>query len=68
MNNLLRKTVAEVRFISGSALIGNRQHGDNALAADQHRMVFQYDTITIYGHDPARFARHPDGREEHPGN
>jgi redox-sensitive bicupin YhaK (pirin superfamily) len=26
------------------------------------------DNAPVHGHDPARFARHPDGREEHPGN
>ena len=26
------------------------------------------DTAPVHGRDPARFARHPDGREEHPGN
>jgi quercetin 2,3-dioxygenase len=26
------------------------------------------DTAPVHGRDPARFARHPGGREEHPGN
>jgi len=26
------------------------------------------DAAPVHGRDPARFARHPDGREEHPGN
>ena len=26
------------------------------------------DSAPVHGRDPARFARHPDGREEHPGN
>jgi len=26
------------------------------------------DTAPVHGRDPARFARHPDGREERPGN
>lgn len=26
------------------------------------------DTAPVHGRDPARFARHPDGREEYPGN
>lgn len=26
------------------------------------------DTAPVHGRDPARFARHPDGREEHPGS
>ncbi len=26
------------------------------------------DNAPVHGRDPARFARHPDGREEHPGN
>jgi hypothetical protein len=26
------------------------------------------DNAPVHGRDPARFARHPDGREEQPGN
>ena len=25
------------------------------------------DTAPVHGRDPTRFARHPNGREEHPG-